>query len=133
MHTFTVSPSLRVDGATLCPEGGRRLPAPVLNCSFQPHREWTLAISGWGRGMGRGPSVSQRHTRLLARLFQPVQYGQKPEGRTVAFPSVHPPRTAASAAATAAPQGHVRGRPPIATFSANPDAKGRPRVLMCPR
>ncbi|XP_058547524.1 E1A-binding protein p400 isoform X2 [Neofelis nebulosa] len=58
-----------------------------------------------------------------SRLFQPVQYGQKPEGRTVAFPSMHPPRTAASAAATAAPQGHVRGRPPIATFSANPDAK----------
>uniref|UniRef100_A0A673UTM3 E1A binding protein p400 n=1 Tax=Suricata suricatta TaxID=37032 RepID=A0A673UTM3_SURSU len=65
-----------------------------------------------------------RHKRLLARLFQPVQYGQKPEGRTVSFPSVHPPRTAASATATAAPQGHVRGRPPIATFSANPDAKG---------
>uniref|UniRef100_A0A673UJI8 E1A binding protein p400 n=1 Tax=Suricata suricatta TaxID=37032 RepID=A0A673UJI8_SURSU len=59
-----------------------------------------------------------------SRLFQPVQYGQKPEGRTVSFPSVHPPRTAASATATAAPQGHVRGRPPIATFSANPDAKG---------
>lgn len=63
-----------------------------------------------------------------SRLFQPVQYGQKPEGRTVAFPSTHPPRTAASTAATATPQGHVRGRPPIATFSANPDAKGRPRV-----
>ncbi|XP_044099507.1 E1A-binding protein p400 isoform X6 [Neovison vison] len=59
-----------------------------------------------------------------SRLFQPVQYGQKPEGRTVAFPSTHPPRTAASAAATATPQGHVRGRPPVATFSANPDAKG---------
>ncbi|XP_044099506.1 E1A-binding protein p400 isoform X5 [Neovison vison] len=58
-----------------------------------------------------------------SRLFQPVQYGQKPEGRTVAFPSTHPPRTAASAAATATPQGHVRGRPPVATFSANPDAK----------
>lgn len=42
----------------------------------------------------------------------------------MAFPSAHPPRMAASATATAAPQGHVRGRPPIATFSANPDAKG---------
>ncbi|XP_006901062.1 PREDICTED: E1A-binding protein p400 [Elephantulus edwardii] len=59
-----------------------------------------------------------------SRLFQPVQYGQKPEGRTVAFPSTHPPRTATPAAApTTTPQGQVRGRPPIATFSANPDAK----------
>nr|XP_045367692.1 LOW QUALITY PROTEIN: E1A-binding protein p400 [Camelus bactrianus] len=59
--------------------------------------------------------------KLFEELFAPVQYGQKPEGRTVAFPSAHPPRTAAAAAT--APQGHVRGRPPIATFSANPDAK----------
>ncbi|XP_019524477.1 PREDICTED: E1A-binding protein p400 isoform X3 [Hipposideros armiger] len=68
---------------------------------------------------GRPPAVRLKPSRL----FQPVQYGQKPEGRTVAFPSSHPPRTAASTAATATPQGHVRGRPPIATFSANPDAK----------
>lgn len=59
-----------------------------------------------------------------SRLFQPVQYGQKPEGRTVAFPSTHPPRMPTTNTATAAPQGQVRGRPPIATFSANPDAKG---------
>ncbi|XP_040843097.1 E1A-binding protein p400 [Ochotona curzoniae] len=58
-----------------------------------------------------------------SRLFQPVQYGQKPEGRTVALPSTHPPRTATSHPATAAPQGPQRGRPAIATFSANPDAK----------
>ncbi|XP_006874145.1 PREDICTED: E1A-binding protein p400-like [Chrysochloris asiatica] len=58
-----------------------------------------------------------------SRLFQPVQYGQKPEGRTVVFPSTHPPRTAPPASAPAVPQGQVRGRPPIATFSANPDAK----------
>ncbi|XP_023576411.1 E1A-binding protein p400 isoform X3 [Octodon degus] len=58
-----------------------------------------------------------------SRLFQPVQYGQKPEGRTVAFPSTHPPRTANVNATAAAPQGPVRGRPPIATFSANPDMK----------
>ncbi|XP_029777498.1 E1A-binding protein p400 [Suricata suricatta] len=67
-----------------------------------------------------------------SRLFQPVQYGQKPEGRTVSFPSVHPPRTAASATATAAPQGHVRGRPPIATFSANPDAKAAGQSALPP-
>lgn len=53
-----------------------------------------------------------------------MQYGQKPEGRTVAFPSTHPPRTAAPTTASAAPQGPLRGRPPIATFSANPEAKG---------
>ncbi|XP_021113366.1 E1A-binding protein p400 isoform X4 [Heterocephalus glaber] len=58
-----------------------------------------------------------------SRLFQPVQYGQKPEGRTVAFPSTHPPRTVTANASAAAPQGPVRGRPPIATFSANPDTK----------
>ncbi|TKC35078.1 hypothetical protein EI555_006031, partial [Monodon monoceros] len=70
------------------------------------------------------PSGRPAAVRLKpSRLFQPVQYGQKPEGRTVAFPSTHPPRTA-TPTATATPQGHVRGRPPIATFSANPDAKG---------
>lgn len=58
-----------------------------------------------------------------SRLFQPVQYGQKPEGRTVAFPSTHPPRMANANASTATPQGQVRGRPSIATFSANPDTK----------
>eukprot|EP00069_Balaena_mysticetus_P010142 bmy_20537T0 len=70
------------------------------------------------------PSGRPTAVRLKpGRLFQPVQYGQKPEGRTVAFPSTHSPRTA-TPTATATPQGHVRGRPPIATFSANPDAKG---------
>lgn len=70
------------------------------------------------------PSARPASVKLKAsRLFQPVQYGQKPEGRTVAFPSTHPPRTAASTAATAAPQGQLRGRPPVATFSANPDVK----------
>lgn len=90
--------------------------------SRDPHHLWVA----WA-------PVSQWCTCLLARLFQPVQYGQKPEGRTVAFPSTHPPRTAASATATANPQGHMRGRPPIATFSANPDTKGMPHVLVCPR
>ncbi|XP_078193930.1 E1A-binding protein p400 isoform X39 [Callithrix jacchus] len=70
------------------------------------------------------PAVRPAAAKLKAsRLFQPVQYGQKPEGRTVAFPSTHPPRTATTAA-TAAPQGQLRGRPPVATFSANPEAKG---------
>lgn len=77
----------------------------------------------------RGP-LTLSSAPMTSRLFQPVQYGQKPEGRTVAFPSTHPPRTTTSTAASAVPQSHVRGRPPIATFSANPDAKGRPPVVI---
>lgn len=77
------------------------------------------------------PAATLSSCPHASRLFQPVQYGQKPEGRTVAFPSTHPPRTATSTAATATPQGHVRGRPPIATFSANPDAKGMSCVVVC--
>lgn len=70
------------------------------------------------------PSARPAAVKLKAsRLFQPVQYGQKPEGRTVAFPSTHPPRMANTNTSTATPQGQVRGRPPIATFSANPDTK----------
>ncbi|KAH0625360.1 hypothetical protein JD844_014817 [Phrynosoma platyrhinos] len=52
-----------------------------------------------------------------SRLFQPVQYGQKPEGRTANFPSVQVQRTATTA--TVAQQGQVRGRSPMATVSAN--------------
>uniref|UniRef100_A0A7M4FNF4 E1A binding protein p400 n=1 Tax=Crocodylus porosus TaxID=8502 RepID=A0A7M4FNF4_CROPO len=52
-----------------------------------------------------------------SRLFQPVQYGQKPEGRTVVFPSAQVQRTVTTATVTQ--QGQVRGRSPIATVSAN--------------
>ncbi|KYO39548.1 E1A-binding protein p400 isoform E [Alligator mississippiensis] len=52
-----------------------------------------------------------------SRLFQPVQYGQKPEGRTVVFPSTQVQRTVTTATVTQ--QGQVRGRSPIATVSAN--------------
>ncbi|XP_054851977.1 E1A-binding protein p400 isoform X2 [Eublepharis macularius] len=52
------------------------------------------------------------------RLFQPVQYGQKPEGRTAAFPSAQQVQRAA-ATATVAQQGQMRGRSPVATVSAN--------------
>ncbi|XP_044528989.1 E1A-binding protein p400-like [Gracilinanus agilis] len=45
------------------------------------------------------------------RLFQPVQYGQKPEGKTVVFPSPQIQRTLTTAMATQ--QGQVRGRSPI--------------------
>uniref|UniRef100_A0A8B9NNJ5 E1A-binding protein p400 n=1 Tax=Accipiter nisus TaxID=211598 RepID=A0A8B9NNJ5_9AVES len=52
-----------------------------------------------------------------SRLFQPVQYGQKPEGRTVVFPSAQVQRTVTTATVTQ--QGQVRGRSPIATVSSN--------------
>ncbi|XP_027700007.1 E1A-binding protein p400-like isoform X7 [Vombatus ursinus] len=45
------------------------------------------------------------------RLFQPVQYGQKPEGKTVVFPSPQIQRTLTTAAGTQPGQG--RGRSPI--------------------
>ncbi|XP_066466176.1 E1A-binding protein p400 isoform X2 [Tiliqua scincoides] len=57
-----------------------------------------------------------------SRLFQPVPYGQKPEGRTATFPSAPVQRTATPAAV--AQPGQVRGRPPIATVSANQGKKG---------
>uniref|UniRef100_A0A8C3SVZ9 E1A-binding protein p400 n=1 Tax=Chelydra serpentina TaxID=8475 RepID=A0A8C3SVZ9_CHESE len=56
-----------------------------------------------------------------SRLFQPVQYGQKPEGRTVVFPSTQVQRTVTTATVTQ--QGQVRGRSPIATVSANQGKK----------
>ncbi|XP_063000309.1 E1A-binding protein p400 isoform X3 [Elgaria multicarinata webbii] len=52
-----------------------------------------------------------------SRLFQPVQYGQKPEGRTASFPSAQVQRTVT--AATVAQQGQVRGRSPMTAVSAN--------------
>ncbi|XP_016852252.2 E1A-binding protein p400 isoform X4 [Anolis carolinensis] len=52
-----------------------------------------------------------------SRLFQPVQYGQKPEGRTASFPSAQVQRTATTT--TVAQQGQVRGRSPMTTVSAN--------------
>ncbi|XP_065424621.1 E1A-binding protein p400 isoform X16 [Chrysemys picta bellii] len=56
-----------------------------------------------------------------SRLFQPVQYGQKPDGRTVVFPSTQVQRTVTTATVTQ--QGQVRGRSPIATVSANQGKK----------
>ncbi|ETE56721.1 E1A-binding protein, partial [Ophiophagus hannah] len=56
------------------------------------------------------------------RLFQPVQYGQKPEGKMVTFPSAQVQR--ATGVATVAQQAQVRGRSPMTTVSANPGEKG---------
>ncbi|XP_030075667.1 E1A-binding protein p400 isoform X2 [Microcaecilia unicolor] len=53
------------------------------------------------------------------RLFQPVQYGQKPEGKTVVFPSTTAQRTVTTTTATVAQPGQIRGRLPISTASAN--------------
>ncbi|XP_078524091.1 E1A-binding protein p400 isoform X5 [Lissotriton helveticus] len=54
-------------------------------------------------------------------LFLPVPYGQKPEGKTVALPSAPVTRavTTTTTTATVTPQTQVRGRPPVATASAN--------------
>uniref|UniRef100_A0A8D2L8E0 E1A binding protein p400 n=1 Tax=Varanus komodoensis TaxID=61221 RepID=A0A8D2L8E0_VARKO len=53
-----------------------------------------------------------------SRLFQPVPYGQKPEGRTASFPSTQVQRT--TTAATVAQQGQVRGRSPMTAVSFQP-------------
>uniref|UniRef100_A0A670JMZ6 E1A binding protein p400 n=1 Tax=Podarcis muralis TaxID=64176 RepID=A0A670JMZ6_PODMU len=58
-----------------------------------------------------------------SRLFQPVQYGQKPEGRIAVFPSAQVQQRTVTTA-TVAQQGQVRGRSPVATVSANQGTKG---------
>uniref|UniRef100_A0A8D2Q4G7 E1A binding protein p400 n=1 Tax=Varanus komodoensis TaxID=61221 RepID=A0A8D2Q4G7_VARKO len=63
-----------------------------------------------------------------SRLFQPVPYGQKPEGRTASFPSTQVQRT--TTAATVAQQGQVRGRSPMTAVSANQGRKGGEVVKM---
>ncbi|KAM4707662.1 E1A-binding protein p400 [Discoglossus pictus] len=52
-----------------------------------------------------------------SRLFQPVLYGQKPEGRTVTFPSTPASRTVTTTTATVSQQGQTRGRSPVTTAS----------------
>ncbi|KAM3825855.1 E1A-binding protein p400 isoform 2-T2 [Vipera latastei] len=51
------------------------------------------------------------------RLFQPVHYGQKPEGKMVPFPSTQVHR--ATSAATVAQQAQGRGRSPMTTVTAS--------------
>ncbi|KAL7978416.1 hypothetical protein Chor_010649, partial [Crotalus horridus] len=53
----------------------------------------------------------------LPPLFQPVHYGQKPEGKMVTFPSTQVQR--ATSAATVAQQGQGRGRSPMTTVTAS--------------
>ncbi|XP_069612171.1 E1A-binding protein p400-like isoform X1 [Ranitomeya imitator] len=53
------------------------------------------------------------------RLFQPVLYGQKPEGRTVAFSNTPASRLVTTTTATVTQQGQARGRSPITTASTN--------------
>ncbi|XP_075689043.1 E1A-binding protein p400 isoform X2 [Rhinoderma darwinii] len=53
------------------------------------------------------------------RLFQPVLYGQKPEGRTVAFSNTPASRLVTTTTATVTQQSHARGRSPITTASTN--------------
>ncbi|XP_040272203.1 E1A-binding protein p400-like isoform X2 [Bufo bufo] len=53
------------------------------------------------------------------RLFQPVLYGQKPEGRTVAFSNTPASRLVTTTTATVTQQGQARGRSLVTTASAN--------------
>ncbi|KAM9330868.1 E1A-binding protein p400-like [Gastrophryne carolinensis] len=53
------------------------------------------------------------------RLFQPVPYGQKPEGRTVAISNNSASRLVTTTTATVTQQGQSRGRSPVTTASAN--------------
>ncbi|XP_069788608.1 E1A-binding protein p400 isoform X3 [Narcine bancroftii] len=46
----------------------------------------------------------------VSKLFQPVQYGQKPDDRTVVVVGTQPQRTPSMASAAAALQGQVRGK-----------------------
>ncbi|XP_051887775.1 LOW QUALITY PROTEIN: E1A-binding protein p400 [Pristis pectinata] len=46
----------------------------------------------------------------VSKLFQPVQYGQKPDDRTVVVVGTQPQRTPSMASAAAAHQGQVRGK-----------------------
>ncbi|XP_075073323.1 E1A-binding protein p400-like isoform X4 [Mixophyes fleayi] len=54
-----------------------------------------------------------------SRLFQPVLYGQKPEGRTVAFSNTPASRLVTTTTATVTQQGQARGRSPVTTASTN--------------
>ncbi|XP_066459526.1 E1A-binding protein p400-like isoform X3 [Eleutherodactylus coqui] len=57
------------------------------------------------------------------RLFEPVFYGQKPEGRTVALPSAAPTRVVTTTTATVTQQGQVR-RSPVTTLATPHGTKG---------
>ncbi|XP_067910706.1 E1A-binding protein p400 isoform X4 [Heterodontus francisci] len=46
----------------------------------------------------------------VSKLFQPVQYGQKPDDRTVVVVGTQPQRTPSAASAAPTHQGHVRGK-----------------------
>ncbi|XP_066546170.1 E1A-binding protein p400 isoform X3 [Amia ocellicauda] len=52
------------------------------------------------------------------RLFQAVQYGQKPEGRTVPLPGSQPQRTPTTTTATVSQQAQARGKSPVTTVAA---------------
>ncbi|MGH0163700.1 UNVERIFIED_CONTAM: hypothetical protein FKN15_048536 [Acipenser sinensis] len=74
------------------------------------------------------PMQHHGHLKISKRLFEPVQYGQKPEGRTVAFPGSPPqrtPTTTTTAAATVSQQGQVQGKSPVSTVPAT-QAAGTP-------
>ncbi|XP_040203628.1 E1A-binding protein p400-like isoform X1 [Rana temporaria] len=54
-----------------------------------------------------------------SRLFQPVPYGQKPDGRTVTFSNTPASRLVTATTTTVTQQGQARGRSPVTMASAN--------------
>uniref|UniRef100_A0A4W3J6N5 E1A binding protein p400 n=1 Tax=Callorhinchus milii TaxID=7868 RepID=A0A4W3J6N5_CALMI len=56
----------------------------------------------------------------VSKLFHPVQYGQKPDDRTVVMVSAHPQRTANTASSIATHHVSARGKPPGVAMSAAP-------------
>ncbi|XP_069817115.1 E1A-binding protein p400-like isoform X2 [Dendropsophus ebraccatus] len=60
-----------------------------------------------------------------SRLFEPVLYGQKPEGRIIAFPSAPTSRVVTTTTATVTQQSQVR-RSPVTTAATAPGTKATP-------
>ncbi|XP_018099649.1 E1A-binding protein p400 isoform X2 [Xenopus laevis] len=69
------------------------------------------------------PSVKPSHVKIKpSRLFEPVLYGQKPEGRTVTFPSASQTNTVTPTTTAVSQQGQVR-RSPVTTLAVPQGAK----------
>ncbi|XP_041423122.1 E1A-binding protein p400 isoform X2 [Xenopus laevis] len=78
------------------------------------------------------PAVRLGHVKIKpSRLFEPVLYGQKPEGRTVNFPSASQTRTVTPTTTTVSQQGQVR-RSPVTTPAVPQGAKAPATQISTP-
>ena len=74
--------------------------------------------------------ILTQYDHFLFRLFQPVQYGTKPEGRLAAFANVvgQRPPTSSSATSTSSSttsqSGQTRGKSPVTTAATTPISHG---------